>query len=346
MKCVKCGVGEALFSGICSECMWEALEINKPSVINKTTCPKCGSIKVGNYWSHREPEIAWFKTVAKEFSANTPFAVKEINNFGLNKLEDEASMDISIDLRLGNDEISERVFQVNVPYTRDSISCPTCNKITGSYYEAKVQIRGFSERINPELENIANELVKRVETNQTKDPNSFISKVVNVKEGVDVYLGKKKDGDTFSREIVQRDVCQLIVSSSLAGIRDGKQFFRFTYMLRILDFEKGSIIYVNKEKYIYVGKTSSGIFVISPGVNEPKLMRKATISLDRIRNTGEMAIEEKFIVINRQGDEMTLLNERDFKQVTVKGKVYKDYKNESIRLLKYDDFYYFSDVVS
>ncbi len=340
MICVKCGLKEAISGGLCEECIWETVELKKPSVVSKTVCPKCGSMMVGNYWAHREPEDAWVKHLQKEFSVNEPFEIDSYSGLTFNNIEDRVTISVFIKLLLDGKEYGPREYTDEFDYRRNFISCPTCNKVTGSYYEAKVQIRGFSEKMSPELEVLAKNLVSMVEKHHERDPNSFVSRVDNMKEGIDVYLGKKKDGDTFAHDTVAKSVCQLVVSNSLAGIKDGKQFFRFTYRIRVLDLREGAIIYIDKEKYIYLGKTSSGVWVRSPGSREDKLIRKGSLEFDRIKDTGEQAELEKFLVINRGGDELTLMNEKNFEQVIVKGNRYKDYTEDTIELLRYEDQFY------
>ncbi len=340
MICVKCGLNESISAGLCEECIWGTLNLKKPSVIGKTVCPKCGSIKVGNYWAHRDPEDAWVRFFEKEFSVNEPFKIDSYSPLELNKIEDRVSISVFVKLYISEQEFGPREYRDELDYRKNFISCPTCNKVTGSYFEAKVQLRGFSEKMSSELADLGNELVRMVEKHHERDPNSFISRVDNVREGVDVYLGKKKDGDTFAHETVSKTVCQLVISNSLAGIKDGKQFFRFTYRIRVLDLEEGAIIYIDKEKYIFLGKNSSGIWVRVPGSKENKLIRKGALDFDRIKDTGEKAEIEKFLVVSKQGDEMTLMNEKNYEQIVVKGKQYVDYNADTIELLRYEEQFY------
>jgi NMD protein affecting ribosome stability and mRNA decay len=346
MICVKCGLKETISGGLCEDCIWDTIDLKKPPVVTKTVCPKCDSIMVGNYWAHREPEETWIKHIQKMFSVNEPFKIESFSDMILNNIQDRVKISVFIKLFVDSKEYGPREYADEFDYRRNFISCPTCNKVTGSYFEAKVQIRSFSEKISPELEEMAKNLVALVEKHHERDPNSFISKVVNMKEGIDVYLGKKKDGDTFAHDTVAKNVCQLVVSNSLAGIKDGKQFFRFTYRIRVLDIREGAIIYIDKEKYIYFGKSSSGVWVRKPGSREDKLIRKGLLEFDRIRDTGERAELEKFLIVTREGDEMTLMNTRNFEQVTVKGKQYLDYNGDEIELLKYEDQFYDRKVVT
>ncbi|EQB68487.1 60S ribosomal export protein NMD3 [Cuniculiplasma divulgatum] len=332
MLCIKCGIREAIYKGLCEDCIWETLVIEKPGSITFTSCPKCGAIKAGNYWAHHDAQDRWSKKVYELFTVNDPFKIKSFGPIELNKIEDTAY----IRIRIRRDDAEEKEFLLEIPYRKESISCPTCNKVTGSYYESKVQLRGFMEKMSPEINLIHQELLRMVENNQKKDPESFVSKSVQLKEGIDIYLGKKKDGDTFAREIQSKTICNVVVSSSLAGIKDGKQFFRFTYMIRILDIEPGSLIFFDNTKYIYQGKRPGGIYVTDLKNGKITLINKRLIDFDKLKETGEKASRERFIVINRTENETNLMNERTYNQITLKRII----KEDQIELFFYEDNYY------
>ena len=332
MLCIKCGTRDAVYKGLCESCVWEGLAFDKPGSITFTSCPKCGAVKVVNYWAHHEAHERWSRKVYELFRVNEPFKIESFSPIELNKIEDTAYLKATVK----RDELDSKTFPLEIPYKRELISCPTCNKVTGSYYESKVQLRGFSEKMSPEINNIHEELLKMVENNQKKDPESFVSKSVQLREGIDIYLGKKKDGDTFAREIQSKTICNVVVSSSLAGIKDGKQFFRFTYMIRILDIEPGSLIFFDNVKYIYQGKRPGGIYVTDLKKGEITLINKRIIDFDKLRETGEKAQKEKFIVLDRTENETNLMNERTYSQITLKSVI----KEDQVELFFYEDNYY------
>ncbi len=332
MLCIKCGIREAIHKGLCENCLWDTLSIDKPGSITFTNCPKCGAVKVGNYWAHHEPQERWQKKINELFKVNEPFAITSLTPVELNKIEDTAYIRITV----RREEAEEKTIPLEVPYRKEHISCPTCNKVTGSYYESKVQIRGFSEKMSEELVRIHEELLLMVENNQKKDPESFVSKSVQLREGIDIYLGKKKDGDTFSREIQSKTICNVVVSSSLAGIKDGKQFFRFTYMIRILDIEPGSIIFFDGVKYIYQGKRPGGIFVTDLKDGKIIQINKRLIDFDKLKESGEKAIRERFIVLDSHNGEASLMNERTYEQIILT----MDIEGSQVDLFNYEENYY------
>ena len=314
MMCVKCGKKEAIHKGLCTDCTWESAEISRPGSLSHVSCPKCGAVRVGNSWSHNHGRKHWEKKAIETFSINEPFKITGGEFIETNHRRDFIELKITASM-----DGDTREFSYTLPYSEDKISCPTCNKITGSYFEAKVQIRGMTGEITDRMTALGQELVNFVENNRKTDHESFISKVENVKDGIDIYLGKRKDGDTFAKSVKSRDICTVVVSNTLAGVRDGKQFFRFTYLVRILDYKPGSVLFINSRKYIYQGRQSGGLYLIDVEKEKEVFINKKSIDFPRIHATGEIAEKRRYVIISRQNSETTMMDKNNFSQITVKG---------------------------
>lgn len=332
MKCVKCGKHEAVERGLCEVCLWDSLHIEVPGSIIKKTCSKCGAYFVGKAWVYRDGEEKWERKIFDNFSVNEPFKISGGKLNGTNRLGNYIKLEVEIE-RTDDDR---KVENFEIPFIKESISCPTCNKVTGSYYEAKVQIRGMTGKYTDEMGRIGDHLVRNVENNHTTDPESFISKIEYVKDGIDVYLGKRKDGDSFAKEMKTREITDIIVSKTLAGVRDGKQFFRFTYMVRIMDIEPGSIIYLNGKRYLYQGKSAFGIYLNDLETGREIQVNKRSISFDKLQITGEMASRRSFVVISNGNNECNLMDKQNFSQITISGEC----KDSEINLYVVDDEYF------
>ena len=182
MKCIKCGKHEAVEKGLCQICLWDSLHIEVPGSIIEKTCPKCGAYFVGKGWVYRDGRDKWEKKIFENFSVNEPFRITGGEITGKNSQGNYIKIRIDVQRSI-NDSREE---QFEIPFIKESISCPTCNKVTGSYYEAKVQIRGMTGGISSEMERIGNILLSMVERNHREDPESFVSKTEYVKDGVEI----------------------------------------------------------------------------------------------------------------------------------------------------------------
>ena len=105
--------------------------------------------------------------------------------------------------------------------------CPRCARESGGYYEAIIQVRGK----NPEAR--AEEVASLV--TRERGEYNFVSKVVNRKEGIDLYVGSKKIAEKVARKIERRYGIKPVRSYTLVTERDGKRLYRLTVALHFKD---------------------------------------------------------------------------------------------------------------
>lgn len=105
--------------------------------------------------------------------------------------------------------------------------CPRCARESGGYYEAVIQIRGKDAYAHAE------EVARMVA--REKGEYNFVSKVVNRKEGIDLYVGSKKVAEKVARKIERRYGIKPVRSYTLVTERDGKRLYRLTVALHFRD---------------------------------------------------------------------------------------------------------------
>ncbi len=99
-------------------------------------------------------------------------------------------------------------------------ACSECNKKTGGYFEAIIQIRSDNKK---RAEQFATGIIKKIED------DSFIAKIDELKNGFDLYVGNKKT----ALKAVQEFKLPFTTSSKLAGRKDGNDLYRTTFCVRI-----------------------------------------------------------------------------------------------------------------
>jgi NMD protein affecting ribosome stability and mRNA decay len=97
--------------------------------------------------------------------------------------------------------------------------CTDCSRRSGGYFEAIIQLRGSAEK----TAKARDALVARIEE------RSFVSKVEQLREGVDVYAGSRKAALEALREMRLKHG----TSAKLFGVKDGRRVYRFTYCVRL-----------------------------------------------------------------------------------------------------------------
>ncbi len=334
MICVICGKNQAVDHGMCEECIKENIKVEAISQVNLAFCPKCGSIRIGKKWYKNDYAGRLMPVLMDELKCTDRDAVLTGNpkSIVMNDQDKTISFEISID-RKYIDSMNEKI---SVPYSVSYISCPTCNKFTGSYYEAVIQLRTVSTEYDDSLNNVLDSIGNIMEKRKRIDAASFISKVEKKAEGIDIYLGKKNDGDMLSSFVMDHFFSNIIVTKTLAGVKDGRKFYRYTYSLRILDAGEGSLVSVDHKNYILTAVRNKHIDVIDVDTERKIRINRNTFFMKDGRIVTKEPQMRKFIVISRSGDESQLMDVQNFRIITIRGKP----EGDEVNLFTYKGKYF------
>ena len=115
------------------------------------------------------------------------------------------------------------------------------------YYEGILQLRNPNKEILDFFQGLMN-----------KRQDVFISKVEELKNGMDIYLSSKKYLRQIGKNLQQKFGGELVISAEHYS-RDritSKDMFRVSVMYRYFDVKKGDIIFFREEKIkiLHVGK--------------------------------------------------------------------------------------------
>ncbi len=334
MKCINCGTNEAVEHGLCSACITSSIKINTPGVYEITVCPKCESVQVGKRWMERDGHALFEKKLLNSISSNDETAKIHIedSSIRINAYKGTATLFISVE----RPNIPDIHREIEIPYKVRKVSCPSCNKATGSYYEAKVQIRGFKDVDSKILENVTNYILNRMETLSKKSGDSFVSSVERLTEGYDIYLGKKNDSDKVCREISRDYFSSLNVSKTLAGMKEGHEIYRYTYSMRILDLLPGDILDVNGVEFMVKKVSPQVLYLIDLERKRDLQMRQSEFFSSRFSIRGITGERRKLIRISGDEKETVFMDARDFRQIILEEKI----SDEEIDIFLYREDYY------
>jgi len=302
MRCASCG-RESEYT-VCGRCLAEKVKVVEiPSVIEILACSKCGKYRLDK-WRRVSLHDAISHHLSRTAGFHEDFRIESVE---FRPVGDEVGRYmIEVSGRIRDHSFSHSdYFEVRVR----KIACKKCSMQAGGYYEAIIQIRADKREISEnELESILGLIYRETEREDT-NPKAFISKLVEKKEGVDVYLGDKKLAHKIARQLTKSFGAELKESSSIAGREDGRDLYRFTYLVRLPQYQTGDVVrdgetiavVSNAEKKkaidVYSGK---GVNLKSPVVVSKK---------DRLKTT---------FVLNVDRDVMEILDPESYESVAVK----------------------------
>ncbi|HKJ97077.1 MAG TPA: NMD3-related protein [Thermoplasmataceae archaeon] len=337
MLCILCGSKEEYDRGICKDCIADKLSLSVNGTLDLTECPKCGSMKVGNKWYADNQQKVLAKKVNQMIGLNDPSFEKYVDSGDVMISHDGKNTFVRISLK--KPDFSDIVHDVNIPTRRLRNSCLTCNKVTGSYYEAILQIRTLNSEYNSLVQYVKDEAVHIMRGLNRKDPESFISTVAKVPEGLDIYLGKRADGNRLAKHILDNYLSTMKVSKTLAGVKDGAKFYRFTYGVRLASLDRGSVISLNGSDYLVLGTGAAGLDVINTRNEKRTKISKSEFFSSDVRILEKNPRKSTFIVVSKEAGELQLMDKENYKMITMKG----DTSQEEVELFNFDGKYYLPD---
>lgn len=243
--CPKCGAPSV---GICSRCRIAEIEWYKCEPrIECVCCPTCYSIKHGANWS--------------DISSTREELIDELAYSAVTLHPDVKDVSIVFDYRDISPnrtrisyKISGTLYDVGIEGECSTLliwkkeSCDRCTRISGNYHEGTIQVRadrrGLTEYEKFIIDKIAHETEDRLQA--AGERFSFISRMAEMHDGIDIIIGSKRIGDEISRDIGQRFSATVTTHPKLVGEKAGIPLYRVTYLVRIPYHRVGDVVYANR----------------------------------------------------------------------------------------------------
>ncbi|MCK5233896.1 MAG: 60S ribosomal export protein NMD3 [Candidatus Aenigmarchaeota archaeon] len=224
--CPSCGRDtDELFSGLCKRCFSGKVKLLEiPDKIEVKYCD-CGRINGRRKWKYYETIGAAIKD-AVIVNAKTSKGAKISADFRTPSVMEPLKIAVTAtaDAVLNGKTVSDSK-DIFVFLSRQA--CTVCGKRRAGYYEAIIQIRGAKNK--EVLELVQSEL----EIMFVDDESSYVSRVEEKKEGIDVYVGAKIPARKAIEKAKKIYNVETKRSYKLAGTKNGKPVSRETMLLRI-----------------------------------------------------------------------------------------------------------------
>jgi len=265
--CPKCGKdADVFYENVCMECFLGNITLLIcPDVLYSRICPSCGSVYKKGKWLSREDEAETIIEMVKE-SLKPDRQAKNLELKLSPKQIDYSRYNIHVDATAeikGVPAVASIDTQMRINWE----TCDTCSRISGGYFEGIVQIRADNRLPSKEelkrCSLIAEEVAAR--SREKGERLAFISKAVDLEEGIDFYVGVMKLGKQICKAIIEVFGGKFTESPKLVGQKNGVDLYRITFAMRLPEFVRGDIISVD-DTVIEVqscGKHVSGIELVS-----------------------------------------------------------------------------------
>jgi nonsense-mediated mRNA decay protein 3 len=239
MFCVECGKETPIFrNGVCLRCYLSHTQFSKgPTILDITMCPRCSAYKYKNTWL-QEPFPATLKRHVTDAFHISP-ELKDIDiQTRCSERERILKCTVFISGALEDQTITEQ-HPLTVRIRRNT--CDVCSREAGGYYEAIVQIRAEQRTLSKNELKTLRSTVETIVSQYQESGNRglFITDIDEKREGLDFFISEKQTALSIAKKIQGQFGGTFKQSASTAGMKDSKQVYRMTYLVRIPAYRKG-----------------------------------------------------------------------------------------------------------
>ncbi len=243
--CPKCG-SPSKDGDLCEKCrMGEKPWITYDSRVEITRCPCCGAIHDLTGWNDTDRTRDDLENEAIGTAIHIRPEVRQINvSYKLNQYSNNrTAVPVKVEAVLFGQPVSEE-FKLEIIWINDA--CNRCNRQNGNYWEGIVQIRAEGRKASIEENNRAQKIAIDLENEAqlNGDRLSFITKMEETREGLDIIIGAQSLGELIAREVTRRMGGRFTMHPTLVGEKNGQKLFRITYSVRLPKYQRGDVIFI------------------------------------------------------------------------------------------------------
>ena len=328
LKCIICNKEFAKINALCRTCFEKKVPLVKiPETIDLTRCKFCSKYLIKKHWETFNNIENALEKIIKE-NANY------VENFRKDKIELKYR---SSDNWTGKLEVKffgyveDEFFTVNrVSNLRiHEMACPDCSRERGGYFEAIVQLRGLGSVVNEEL-------LSMFYTALESHKEVFVSKKIELKNGVDIYLSDKNKARIIAKELLTKVPGTMKETVKLHGQKEGKNIYRHTILVKLYPFREDDFIIYQNELFVITAIHSKKVTVRSLKNNHVLHILISTIEKENLWRPHDSLISEGSI-LSVEKNECSVMDLSNYKIYIAKCLEKKFKPGETVKFVEWEN---------
>lgn len=337
--CVKCGIDcEDTINGLCMECFLNGRELMKlPHHVDLQRCTNCEEYLLRDRWVQMSEADAIEEAAISGISL---IAGSELISVGVRPdMQDERTYLATVFADVGiNGRITEAECKTLVRLK--NTVCKKCSRQLGNYYEATLQIRSGDKGLTDDLRD---ETVRRVrdsvELQSKTNRGLFITKVQEVRGGVDIQLSSTSLARSLTKDLIDAYGAESQESASLVGMTsDGQEMYRLTFLVRLPAYHIGDILEMNGRPHLLAGLNKTGGRLTSLIDYRDTSARKNEIQNMRI--LAKVADRKDAVVLTNSGSEIQVMHPTNYSSIDLRVPEGVEI-GETVQVVQIDEILYF-----
>jgi nonsense-mediated mRNA decay protein 3 len=335
MFCVECGNELPIYkNGVCIDCYVKSQSFTQgPDIIDIVECSHCGSYKFKNIWTND-----LFSDVIRRVVKNNFQISKELENPNIETdcKENKSGRDCKVIITglINGKETSE---EHNLTVRIKKNVCDVCSKQYGGYHEAILQIRADTRDLtNKELRDIRNNVESIVEDLKLKGNRAlFITDIAKEHNGLDFYLSEKGAGLVIAKKIQDHYGGEIKQSSKNIGMKDSKQIYRMTYLIRLPSYKNDDFIRFEDSIFKIISVHGKRVQML-----ELTNWEETTIEIKKLKKAvriGGNDLVKNAIIVSQTNEELQIMDDKTFKIKIIKKPKEINFTEKTIDIIKIDE---------
>lgn len=332
MFCVECGKEDPIFkNGVCASCYVKSTIFTQgPQVISLTVCPKCGGHKFRNLWHDDSLDDTILREIKNQYTV-----LPELNQVSYSLTCDPVDIQFECVVTISGMVVGHSVVESHhVQIRTTKVVCDVCSKQFGGYYEGILQIRATDRKLSEEeLSLIDDQITHFVSSERMKGNRAlFISDVAEEHGGLDYYLSERGMAYGFAKKLKSRFGGELKQSSSLVGMKEGREVTRVTVVLRLPSYQVGD--FIGFQKHFYQVKQISGSKVLLVKLATWKEETFLEKDLEKIIVYPYDTYFQSMIVVSQSPTELQVMHPESYATYDLKKPKPLDIQSETISVVR------------
>ena len=340
MFCVECGIdGEIYKDGVCIKCYLKNKKFSKgPEILDLPVCVHCQGYKYKNTWTNDLLNDILRRIIKNNFEISKELQKVDIN-IDFNETSRGLECTVYISGLIQEKEINE---EHELLIRLRKTVCEVCSRQFGGYHEAIIQVRTEKRRFSKEeIIDIQATVENKVENMQGKGNRTlFIADIAEEHGGLDFYISDKNAAFNISKMLLDKYGGFIKQSSTNTGMKDSRQIYKMTYLVRIPPYKKGDYLQIDDNyyqiKYLQANKIKL-INLLTWAESSTDLK-----NLEKARIFGGQDLLREMIVVSQAKSELQLMDEQTYELHIVKKPEEIEYTAKKIQVIKIDDLLFIS----
>lgn len=338
MFCVECGKEGLIYrNGSCINCYLKNKQFSKgPYYLDIYTCPTCNAYKYKNTWINESFETFLHRLITDSFVIDDDFHNVQITT-SYEQKDRTVTCNIKISGQVNGHQIIEE-HAVVVRLRRET--CESCSRQSGGYYEAILQIRSEQRKLGKQELRDMQQYVEQYVQNQREKGNRalFITDFTEEHGGIDFYLSDKGAAFTLSKKLYEQFGGEVKQSSKNIGMKDSRQLYRMTYLVRFPSYRKGDFIVFQDKVYYISSLHETTVHALELSTWTKRIFSGKDLQKVKVLD-GKDQIRE-MIVVSQSPDEVQLMNPINYTIFHVRKPEPVLFASEKIKTIQVDDVVY------